>query len=495
MMRLVEKMRSKIRSFLQIENNQNNVITLQNLTDFETSCYINRVWSWGEKDAIEQLFKQLQSDSIRLNFWAATPSRGIVKRHTGIPGIILNTLTNIIISDMNDIKVEDKRESDWKDMCKKMDIKKIVKEAVRDVLISGDGAFRISIDESISPYPIVDFIPGENVEYRYIKGQVREVIFKENVSYKGNRYILQEIYGYGYIRTELYDGDNQVSLKVIPAYKDIEPEIEFDKSFIMAVPLMFFSSVRYKGRGKSIFAGKTDSFDSLDETWSQWMEALRKGRTKEYIPTMLVPRDPDTGELIKPNDFDNSFIAIEDNMEDKATNKIQIEQPNIPHESYLGTYITALDQCLQGVISPSTIGIDVKKLDNAEAQREKEKTTLYTRNTAVVELQKTLPELVNVIFKAYDVLKKQTISDVIVEIPFGEYANPSFESQVETVSKAKSNGIMSTEAAVEELYGESKDDEWKADEVKRIKAEQGISMVEEPQLNTSLQDFRINDIT
>ena len=39
---------------------------------------------------------------------------------------------------------------------------------------------------------------------------------------------------------------------------------------------------------------------------------------------------------------------------------------------------------------------------------------------------------------------------------------------------------MSIEAAVDELYGDSKTDEWKADEVSRIKAEQGITELSEP---------------
>ena len=81
---------------------------------------------------------------------------------------------------------------------------------------------------------------------------------------------------------------------------------------------------------------------------------------------------------------------------------IETVQPSIPVESYLGTYMTALDLCLQGLISPSTLGIDVKKLDNADAQREKEKATLYTRNSIVATLQSTLPKLIDSIFKAYD---------------------------------------------------------------------------------------------
>ena len=121
---------------------------------------------------------------------------------------------------------------------------------------------------------------------------------------------------------------------------------------------------------------------------------------------------------------------------------IETVQPSIPVESYLGTYITALDLCLQGLISPSTLGIDVKKLDNAEAQREKEKATLYTRNSIIAALQSTLPALIDSIFKAYDTFYKRPVRDIAdkVEIPFGEYANPSFESQVETCGKARQFG-------------------------------------------------------
>ena len=80
-----------------------------------------------------------------------------------------------------------------------------------------------------------------------------------------------------------------------------------------------------------------------------------------------------------------------------------------------------------------------------------------------------------------------------MEIPFGEYANPSFESQVETLSKARPGAsIMSIEAQVEEMWGDSKDETWKAEEVKRLKAEQGIAEEEEPEINMDVGSFRVN---
>ena len=72
-----------------------------------------------------------------------------------------------------------------------------------------------------------------------------------------------------------------------------------------------------------------------------------------------------------------------------------------------------------------------------------------------------------------------------------ELAELFAESQVETVSKAKQGGIMSVEASVDELYGDTKDDDWKQEEVARLKAEQGISDMEEPALNTELDGFEV----
>ena len=66
----------------------------------------------------------------------------------------------------------------------------------------------------------------------------------------------------------------------------------------------------------------------------------------------------------------------------------------------------------------------------------------------------------------------------------GEYANPSFESVVETIGKARTSGTMSIEAGVDEMYGDTKDDDWKSTEVQRIKAQTGVETMSEPLLFT-----------
>lgn len=124
--------------------------------------------------------------------------------------------------------------------------------------------------------------------------------------------------------------------------------------------------------------------------------------------------------------------------------------------------------------------------------REKEKTTLYTRNAIIEALQETLPELVSVSINAFHILHGEAIEDVKVNIKFKEYANPSFESQVETVTKAKQGGIMSIERSIEELYGDSLDQHCKDEEIARLKQEQGIQTMEEPAVSMAAGDFRVD---
>ena len=55
--------------------------------------------------------------------------------------------------------------------------------------------------------------------------------------------------------------------------------------------------------------------------------------------------------------------------------------------------------------------------------------------------------------------------------------------------------VMSIEAAVEEMYGDSKDKEWKDEEVRRLKEQQGIADdIEEPGMNVPDVDDLEEDI-
>ena len=479
---LNENIKRGIRSWLNVQPAMGQSIQIHETMDFELNAIRNRVWYRGDGNGLEQMYQQNPEYADKYKFWASkcTPGMEMRKIHTGLPGLIVRILTGIVLADMNDFEFESPaQEQLWKEIKKKNKFRKKLEKSLKETLYIGDGAWKITLNTKKSLYPILRWYPGERVELVCDGDEVQEIVFKTSYTDHRQQYVLYEHYGYGYIRNELYRGECEIDMKTIEATQNIS-DWKFDETVILAVPLKVYESTKYDDRGGSIFDGKLDSFDALDEVWSQWMDALRAGRSKEYIPECFTPRNSVTGEILKPNHFDNRYIKTDSDMSENAQNKIDVEQPAIPHESYLASYVTALDLCLQGIISPSTLGIDVKKLDNAEAQREKEKATLYTRNAIIEALQETLPELVSTCINAYNILLKKPIEEVEVNIPFGEYANPSFESQVETVGKAKTQGIMSIERCVEELYGDTLDERCKQEEIARLKAEQGLLETDEP---------------
>ena len=494
-LKLNENIKRGLRSWLDIQEANPTVIQVHELMDFELSAIRNRIWYWGDGNKLEEFYKQSPEEVDKYKFWASRCSSGMEMRkiHTGLPALIVRVLSSIVLADMNDFEFENTaQEQIWKEIEKANKFRKGFEEALKETLYIGDGAYKVTMDTTVSPYPILEWYPGEKIEINRYRGRVKEVVFKTLIAENGRKYTLYEYYGYGYIRNELYKGDNLVDLKAVETTKNLK-DSKFDESVILAAPLKIYESAKWAGRGGSIFDGKLDNFDAFDEIWSQWMQALRLGRARTFIPEAFIPRNPETGALLKPNPFDNQHIVGNDNMSEDGKNQITTVQPTIPHDSYLASYVTALDLCLQGIISPSTLGIDTKKLDNAEAQREKEKTTLYTRNAIIEALSEQLPEVISACINAYNILMKQTIEKVKVSIPFGEYANPSFESQIETLAKARpGTALMSVEATVEELYGDSKDDEWKQEEITRLKAEQGIAEVEEPGVNMAAGIFDVN---
>lgn len=467
---------------LNITPAQDNAISIKEPLSHAGTALRNRLWYRGDPSELDQFFKQTANDAVgKSRFWAAVPSAdsSIRKFHSGLPGEIVDKLADIVISDLDTIELNEETQKLWDEIANENKFNdELLGDAIKDTLIEGDGAFKLSIDEEISKYPLIEFYSGSDVGYTYNRGRLQEIIFFAYYTHNKETYRLEEIYGKGFIDYKLFDkNDKEVPLSKVPEISHLS-KITFTGDFIMAVPMKFFKSAKFKNRGNSIFERKSDNFDALDEVISQWVDAIRAGRVKNYIPEDLVPKDPNTGAAMRPNPFDNQFIKTGSSMKEDAKEQIDQKQADINYEAFVQSYASTLDMCLQGIISPSTLGIDLKKTDNAEAQREKEKTTLYTRGKIIDVLTEVIPLLINTTLKVMDNMRSINPKDYEASVTFGEYASPDFGSVVEVVGKAKSYGIMSIEKAVEELYGDTLTDEEKALEVKRIK--EGDSVVDEP---------------
>ena len=442
----------------------------------------NQLWYRGEPSELEQYYKQLAetdtniySTTIRSKFWASVPNGDvrIRKVHSGLPAMMVDILSDIVVGDMLEPEMDAGLRERWGAFCKENEFDDTIIEAIRQVLSSGDGAFKLNIDTDLSDQPLLEFYGADKVDYEYKRGKLQAVIFKTEYCHKGNKYQLHERYSKGAVQYKLFGpNDKEYQLNTIPETEGLV-NVAFAGDYIMAVPFKIYKSPKYCNRGQAIYDKKSDAFDALDEILSTWVDGLRASRTKQYIPENLIPKNKE-GIPLKPDVF-NPWIAVDGSLAEDGKSKVETVQGAFATSALLESYVSFLDVCLQGILSPSTLGIDVKKLDNADAQREKEKTTMYTRDTIIKALRGALEKLFNAIMCTQDNMLKKTppVEGYEATFDWGQYANPSFEAQVETLVKAKQGQIMSTEKIVEELYGDTMDDTEKAEEVARIKSEYG----------------------
>lgn len=377
----------KIIRLLKIRPATERQVIIQEPLSFRENVIKNKIWYRGDPVELDQFFKKTaRYDVERARFWGCVPSKPIRKVHSGIVQITIDRLSDIVLSDLNGIEFGEKTEQKpiqelWEQIASSNEFHELLDEAITGALSSGDGAFKISVSPN-NDYPLIEFFSGDNVEFVRQGRRIEEIKYYTSYPYGYEKeYRLEETYGKGYVRYKLFDNcGKEVELKKISETSNLQ-DITYAGDFIMGVPLIFFASNKWKGRGKALFDSKSDNLDSLDEIISQWADAVRDGRIKRYIPEDLIPRNPNTGQLEAPNPFDNNFVSVQTDTSENAKNEIKISQPDIRYESYMNSYSNFLDLCLQGIISPSTLGIDLKKptMQRVSVKKKKSQYTLVEK--------------------------------------------------------------------------------------------------------------------
>lgn len=429
--------------------------------------FASRIWYGGNPEELKQLYS---GDNKTMRFWGGSPSAGEIRRiHSGIPSATINKLAEISANGFNEIQVDENQQELLDFILQKNNFVDDLETVARDSILYGFGAWKIHFDErgmlKLSWYSYEDCYFETNGK------RIEAVVFTKEI--KGGKYVINEVYKTGSITVEIKNKEGRpVSLTEAPAefWKYKENECHWDGDFSLAVPVVWGWSSRFPGKPEGIIASKFDDFDFLDETVSKAVEHMRDAEIKTFFPTTLLIKDQ------KPNPFDNRFLKHQGSAAQGAKNEITRLSEVMQISAYREAYEMALDLCLQGIISPSTLGIDTSNKENAEAQREREKTTVYSRNKIIKMLTKSIEELARAVLCAYYTANGNStvnIEDMPVAVDFDEYISPDFDSIVTTVAKAGS--CMSIEAKVEELWGNSKDEEWKKAEVQRLKIEQGLA--------------------
>lgn len=478
---------------LELENrytfvNDIGAVKTERLNEYNT-------WYSGDSDKLKNYFTRanaidyntdpLYNENRKSYFWAVSSTERDIKRtHSGAPRNIVDTLVNI----MSNPTISHTDENVNKNITKILKANKfnrLLSQQSRPLtLVEGWGAWKINWDKSLSEYPIILYYRANNVDFIYSSNQLVAIIYRDYFEDENKKkYILYETRRIGmynpnpndsdskpvpslFIEKDLYQFTNSeimvpCSLTSLPQLKDVQAQMVIPGfRHFLGYPNVFYNDSSEEFPGRSIFTGKCDLFDDLDQCLSQSANAVRRSTIHEYFNTLYLETDEE-GLPMMPNAFDRKYIQFKGSMGSDGTaagtQPVQVVQPAINFEQYSAEEKNILLQIINGIMSPATIGIDIAKKDNASDTREKEKLTIFTRNGLLDEERDILEHLISDVLCAYELMNNGVITcrDYEISIQYGEFANSSLESKLETILTGWQGGILSDESAIDLLWGNS----------------------------------------
>jgi len=452
--------------------------------------YQNYYWYKGDADYLGWFYtkgvydmglQSIMAQQFRINFqnyfwYKAYSEANIKKTHSGLPRLIIDTLVNCLgsyqVKDVKDEEVNKTITDRLNEILRENNFKSTFKKQVAMDLVIGDGAYIINVDPKETDMPLIEYIDGRDVSFEYVNDRVKAVIINKNYEYKNRLYECYEkrstkrVYDeeekkYKTVATIEYklftkNGNktwDQVELNSIPQTENLKDVMYPNIPYMLAVPCIRKMNDETK-RGDSIFKGKAEVFDDLDQSFSQESNTMRAITPVEWIDSNLLEKD-DKGNTIVPSTFGKQIVYF------KGSNSYNDDPKGVMTKFYdvdfnkLNTETQEnIKRACVGIISPATLGYDVSKKDNAEAQREKEKQTLQT----LKDMQDYEIEVLTSLFK-----KILIVDDLItnpdelpqrtnIQVMFSDYATPSRSERIAKFKDAYLSGAMSIDRYIQEVY-------------------------------------------
>ena len=518
-MTLTQKIKNRILKFLGLEHLSDNPNSSRYtfINDDETvkrqATEEYKIWYVGNSDELQNFYtnRDLSGNAREPIYNRNKPNYywGIVvgkeeqpvkKVHSGVPRAIVDTISSIV--GIPQISCSDEDNKTLQEIICNTDFCQKLKHESRPLtLVEGWGAWKVNFNSELSDYPTFQYYEGLDVDFVVKSGITIGVIFKDYYKVNDRNYVLMETRridkGDSVIEYELYRYDKSNEVVRVPL-NTIEELCDLPENGLripglkklLAVPCRYFFDVFNKEYGLSFFAGKVDLFDDIDQCLSQASRTDRVSTPVDYIPVDMMQR-ASNGQKEMPNVYNRQFIQVPSypNGDGKSDSNITTSQPELNFQQYIERYNSLIDLALIGRMSPASLGIDVSKKDNAEAQREKEKVTTFTTTSIIDAETKQLKELFSIALMLKEYMDKGSISvkDYDISVKYKEFSSPSFEEMSNVLLPLFNSNAISTEMYVDKLYGDKLSDSEKQEEIEKLNQQK-------QQDNMQMGDFGLNEL-
>lgn len=477
----------------------------------------NARWVQGVPEELEYFYKNTfpsllgysTSDVGISYFWNKVTGK-TPKVHSGLPGLISRTMVNLIATPGFDALVADEKmvEGELEDVTNEEHTDRLWEilddNKFEDVLFpnaviaesyGGFVGFKLSQDDDITKFPILEVAIPETVELITRRGRQVAIIFKTYFEENDKDLELHEMYSTdendnATITYALFENDGGKMRKIeftgeqAELYKDITM-FGLD-SMAALVKNNTTANTQFAGSvyGLSDYNNSQSIFNALDENLSQQMKVIRFNSPKRFF-TRDMTAQAGSGNHTTFDDFEMDYEMVAGDP-DNPTNTYKDINSTFDITNYTGTNLQMAVIALNNAgLSPKTIGmLNVEAINSSdESSRGKEVASLRTRDLKLKLWRKTFEELFVKILQFDDVVNhSREAGEYKINVNFNEYVVPSFEERIKVGIEAVNGGAMDIKEMVNSIYLDDKSDIEKDELIQRIKIENEIPFVEAPTL-------------
>jgi hypothetical protein len=184
----------------------------------------------------------------------------------------------------------------------------------------------------------------------------------------------------------------------------------------------------------------------------------------------LIEKDAFGNKMI-PDAYENNITILRadyNQVKGSANDGIKTEQAQIIYDGLIIQKEEQIKDILAGIVSPSSIGYEFQRTPNAEAQREREKSTLFTRDDIIDNEIAFVKKTCELILKMSDYIEKSTVKDYDINVDYSDYASPTFNERVNVLLPLFNSKAISRDKFVKSLWGNVLSEEEVIEEVEKI---------------------------
>jgi len=390
----------------------------------------------------EQYGGMYDPTNIQTQYFYANIQPNDIVVSSGIAGTISKSKAKLLFH--NGMEVEDN--DILEGILKENSFQVLASDAAKTESWSGEFAMKLSLDKTVSQYPIIEMV--EPTKYKKVmkRNRLLEIQFSETIPSESGDYRFVQRYGKGYIIYELYKkgrfGDKERKISVEELYPELV-DFKFNGDFILA-------SVKKNLGGDSDYQGLESKFNAYDQNLT--------GTNMELVEALPVSYIPDTrmdDRATHLNHYRKNYVTVQGSGGEDAKNMIQTEQTkvyttdrNSNSDKILGDILAAIG------LNKVTLGYssDIGANASAKARRQIESTSIRTRSAMIKEWQPYLEDLFYLVLAANDIFRSTPAkAEYKFEVIINPYIYDDPTDELEEVVELVKEGIMTIEEARKKL--------------------------------------------